>query len=188
MFRVWIGRATYAAALLFVVALPTSAQITTGVIAGTVKDAQGGVIPGATVTLVSETQNTRSTPAVTTASGDFVFPNLRADTYAIEVAMPSFKTLKRSGVPVSPGQRVALPAARRSRSGVPLRSSTSGPRRRSSRPVPANDRSRSTPPRSQNLPIASRSFTQLASLAPGVTGTSRIGDRSVDRRRRIRTS
>ena len=29
-----------------------------------------------------------------------------------------------------------------------------------------------------NLPIASRSFTQLASLAPGVTGTSRIGDRS----------
>ena len=31
-----------------------SAQITTGVLAGTVKDAQGGVVPGATVTLISE--------------------------------------------------------------------------------------------------------------------------------------
>src|SRR4030095_445251 len=30
----------------------------------------------------------------------------------------------------------------------------------------------------QNLPIAGRAFTQLAALAPGVTGTSRIGDRS----------
>ena len=31
-----------------------SAQITTGTVAGTVKDAQGGVVPGATVVLISE--------------------------------------------------------------------------------------------------------------------------------------
>src|SRR5204862_2891410 len=30
----------------------------------------------------------------------------------------------------------------------------------------------------ENLPIANRSFVSLASLAPGVTGTSRVGDRS----------
>ena len=35
-----------------------SAQSTTGMVAGTVKDPPGGVIPGATVTLVSETQGT----------------------------------------------------------------------------------------------------------------------------------
>ena len=36
----------------------------------------------------------------------------------------------------------------------------------------------STPTSVENLPIASRSFTALAALAPGVTGTSRIGDRA----------
>ena len=40
-------------------AVPASAQITTGTVLGTVKDAQGGVIPGATVTLISEARGTR---------------------------------------------------------------------------------------------------------------------------------
>lgn len=35
-----------------------------------------------------------------------------------------------------------------------------------------------TPTAVQNLPISNRSFTALASLSPGVSGTSRIGDRS----------
>ena len=42
-----------------------SAQITTGSVAGTVKDAQGGVIPGATVILTSEARGTKSSPVVT---------------------------------------------------------------------------------------------------------------------------
>ena len=64
-------------ALLFTGALSASAQLTTGSVGGTVKDAQGAVIPGATVTLVSETRGTKSVPVVTNASGDFVFPNVR---------------------------------------------------------------------------------------------------------------
>ena len=47
---------------------PAFAQITTGTVAGTVKDAQGGVIPGATVMLTSETRGTKSTPAITNES------------------------------------------------------------------------------------------------------------------------
>ena len=43
----------------------TSAQITTGNITGTVKDAQGGVVPGATVTLIDEAKGTRLAPATT---------------------------------------------------------------------------------------------------------------------------
>jgi hypothetical protein len=158
-------------------ALPASAQITTGTVAGTVKDAQGGVIPGATVTLISDTQGTRSTPVVTSGTGDFVFANVKADTYTIEVVMPSFKTLKQSGISVSPGQRVALPTLVIEVGGAsevidvkgeaPIVQASSGER---SFAIDTDS--------VQNLPIAGRAFTALASLAPGVTGTSRIGDRS----------
>src|SRR6185436_20973712 len=73
--------------------LTAYAQVTTGSIGGTVKDAQGGVIPGATVILISETQNTRSTPVVTNETGDFVFVNVKSDTYMLEVTMDAFKTV-----------------------------------------------------------------------------------------------
>src|SRR5206468_11122043 len=70
--------------------------------------AQGGVIPGATITLTSDTRGTASAPVVTNSSGDFVFPNVSAGTYTIQVEMPSFRTLRRSGVAVSPGSVVGL--------------------------------------------------------------------------------
>src|SRR5262249_23865396 len=73
---------------LLVMVLAASAQVTTGSVAGTVADAQGGVIPGATVVLVSEARETRSAPAVTGPSGDFVFPNVTVGTYTIVVTMP----------------------------------------------------------------------------------------------------
>ena len=84
-----------AAALIVcaLVASPALAQITTGTVAGTVKDAQGGVVPGATVVLISETQGTKSAPAVTNDTGDYVFPNVTPDTYTVEVTMQGFKTV-----------------------------------------------------------------------------------------------
>ena len=94
--------------VLLVLAASLAAQGVTGTITGTVKDTQGGVVPGATVTLISATRGTTSTPVVTGASGDFVFPNVTADSYKIQVEMPSFSTLRRSGVDVSPGSIVAL--------------------------------------------------------------------------------
>ena len=59
---------------LAVVAAPrsTRAQGITGTILGTVKDAQGGVIPGATVTIISETQKTVSAPVVTNEAGESI--------------------------------------------------------------------------------------------------------------------
>src|SRR5262245_13829737 len=108
--RAWVHRSVFAAACLLVAVNMVAAQITTGSIAGTIKDGQGGVLPGATVTLISETQSTKSAPVITDATGDFVFVNLKPDTYTVEITMPSFRTLRRAGVPVSPGQRVSLGA------------------------------------------------------------------------------
>jgi len=83
-------------------------QGVTGTLNGTVKDSLGAVIPGATVTLVSETQGITLAPAITNERGDFVFPNLTADTYSVTVEMPSFKTAKRGGVIVSPGSNIRI--------------------------------------------------------------------------------
>ncbi len=94
--------------LLTAGAMPAAAQLTTGSVAGTVKDEQGGVIPGATVTLINEARGTKSTPAVTSATGDFTFANVTADTYTVEVAMPSFKTSRQTGITVSPGTRATV--------------------------------------------------------------------------------
>ena len=144
------------------------AQITTGSVAGSVKDQQGGVIPGATVILVDEARGTRSTPVVTNATGDFVFVNVAAGTYTVEVTMPSFKMLKRSGLSVNPGTRTAVGELTIEVGGAsetvnvkgeaPLIQATSGER---SFTIATDS--------VDNLPLANRSFTQLATLAPGVT-------------------
>ena len=84
------------------------AQGITGTVIGTVKDAQGGVIPGATITLISDTRATSSAPVITNTSGDFVFPNVVADTYTIQVELTGFRTLRRPGVEVNPGSRVPV--------------------------------------------------------------------------------
>ncbi len=104
----WKGQALLGALLALCLAVPAVAQITTGNVAGTIKDAQGGVIPGATVVLVSESRGTKSVPAVTDGNGNYVFANITPDTYTVNVTMPGFKALKRSGVVVTGGDRVAV--------------------------------------------------------------------------------
>src|SRR4030088_69292 len=94
---------------LILVSSPVLAQITTGTVSGTVKDAQGGVIPGATVVLISETRGTKSAPAITNETGSYVFPNVTADTYTVEVTLDAFKTVKRGGIAVSGGDHVGIP-------------------------------------------------------------------------------
>src|SRR5690349_16119710 len=90
------------------VAASASAQGVTGTVSGTIKDAQGATVPGASVTLISETRGTTLATVVSNTSGDFVIPNITADTYTLQVTMPSFKTLKRTGLQVVAGSRVTL--------------------------------------------------------------------------------
>ncbi len=89
---------------------PAAAQITTGTVTGNVKDSQGGVIPGATVVLISDSRGTKLAPAVTNETGDFVVANVTPDRYTVEVTMDGFKTVRRSGVAVSGGDRIGVPS------------------------------------------------------------------------------
>src|SRR6516165_11811239 len=86
-----------------------TAQVTTGTVTGRVIDATGGIVPNAKVVLISEARGTRSAAIVTNDSGDYVFPDVTADTYTIEVTAASFKTLRRAGILVTGGDRVGVP-------------------------------------------------------------------------------
>jgi len=156
------------------IAVPASAQLTTGTISGTVKDPQGGVIPGASVVLTSETRGTQLPAAFTNTNGDFLVANVPPDTYSIVVTMEGFKTLKRSGIALSAGDRVNVGAMTIEVGGL----SESVSVQAESPLVQTQSGERSfaiTTDVVQNLPIANRSFTALASLAPGVVGTNRVG-------------
>ena len=84
-----------------------AAQTTRGSIAGTVRDAQGAAIPGATVELSSPRRNDTQT-ATTNEAGDFVFLNLLPDTYRVKVTMDSFKTVERENVVLNAADRLSV--------------------------------------------------------------------------------
>src|SRR5437773_7563723 len=106
MVKIMLGRLVVAATMILPTASAAFAQVATGTVAGTVKDIQGGTIPGATVVLVSATRSITTNEGVTNENGDFVFPNVTADTYTVRVTMNGFTTLERRNVAVSPGDRV----------------------------------------------------------------------------------
>ena len=83
--------------LLLGAASTAFAQFDRGTISGTVKDAQGGIVPGATVTVTS-TQTQQSNTTVTDATGFYTFPNLNAGRYELLVELSGFKKISRSNV------------------------------------------------------------------------------------------
>jgi hypothetical protein len=164
--------------LLAMTAPPVSAQITTGTVSGTIKDVQGGVVPGATVVLISETKGTKSTPQVTNVSGDYVFPNVTADTYTVEVTMQGFKNLTRRNVKVSSGDRLVVPPLTLEVGGAAETVNVQA----ESPMIQAQSGERSfaiATEQIQNLPVAHQNFTNFTSLTPGVvqTGASAGGTR-----------
>jgi hypothetical protein len=181
MTMMWTRKMTPVAMLVLTllgVARPSAAQLTTATIAGTVKDPQGGLIPGASVTLISEARGTRSAPAITNASGDFTFPNVPADTYTIEVAMPGFKTLRQAGIQAHPGDRVSVPPFAIEVGGQTETVTVTA----EAALIQAQSGERSFAIQTQavaNLPISGRNFTSLAVMAPGVTVTSNLGGTTI---------
>ena len=93
--------------LLTLVWLPAPAlgQTSMGGVSGTVKDSQGAVLPGATVTLTS-TETNVSTVRQTNGSGFFVFVNVRPGPYMLTVEMPGLKTAQLEKFIVSVSETV----------------------------------------------------------------------------------
>lgn len=86
---------------------PIVAAPTTGSVVGIVKDSQGAVIRGATVSLISKTRGT-AIETQSTAAGDFEFTSVIADRYTIRITLQGFKSTERKSLDVSTGDRVVV--------------------------------------------------------------------------------
>lgn len=88
---------------------PAAAQVPTGTILGWVKDVQGGVIPGATVTATNTgTQFSRST--TTDLEGQYMLPLLPIGNYSVVVTMPGFKNFSQTGIVLEVGRNARVDA------------------------------------------------------------------------------
>jgi hypothetical protein len=90
-------------------ATPARAQaVQTTALVGTVQDATGAVLPGVTVEVSSPQQVGGAQTSVTDSQGLYRFPALRPGTYEMDVTLPGFRTVKRSGITLILGTTVTI--------------------------------------------------------------------------------
>ncbi len=77
---------------------PVKASAQTSSIAGMVKDASGGVLPGVTVEASSPVLIEKSRSAVTDGSGQYRIVSLRPGTYKVTFSLAGFGTVVRDGI------------------------------------------------------------------------------------------
>ena len=88
--------------------LPTGAQAQgTGAIDGIVRDTSGALIPGASITLISEQSKARRT-TVSNGEGYFTINAIQPETYDLVVAMKGFDSYRVTGIEVHPGDHQTI--------------------------------------------------------------------------------
>jgi hypothetical protein len=104
MRRIWLITLGFVVGL----ALPAGAQIAAeGSIRGAIRDEQGGVLPGATVTATSPS-SPRPVVAVSDSEGVYRLLGLLPGTYVIGAELQGFSRLERSGVVVTAGLNLTV--------------------------------------------------------------------------------
>src|SRR5215203_1484771 len=91
-------------ALLLTVASASAQTVTTGNLAGTARDAQGGALPGVTITAVHTATGTKY-ETVTDAQGRFDILNVRVGAYDVHAELAGFRQQTLTGLEVSLGER-----------------------------------------------------------------------------------
>ena len=142
------------------------AQIPTGTILGSVRDAQGAMVPGATVTAThTATQVART--ATTDPSGQYTLPLLPVGNYTVEIAMSGFRNFSQTGIVLEVGRNARVDATLEPGNfaevvsivaDAPLVETTTGAL---SRTVGQSE--------VLNLPLVNRDLYSLLSLTGGVT-------------------
>lgn len=95
--------------LLAGAAVPLPAQTnTSGSLQGTVRDADGGALPGVTVTVSSDALVAREMRAITDARGGYRFPSLPPGVYVVEAEIAGFASVRQEGVRIRLGQALVV--------------------------------------------------------------------------------
>jgi Carboxypeptidase regulatory-like domain/TonB dependent receptor len=165
----WIRQAALAAlssvVVLFLSAAPLHAQVDTGTILGTVTDASGAPISGASVTLTNE--GTSAALTTTTGSdGGYKFTPLRIGVYSIKATYQGFQTVTQKTITVNVGSDVVIDVALKPGqvSEIVEVTSTTPVLETQNASVGQVVDSRNV----DNLPLNGRNFTFLAQLSAGV--------------------
>jgi hypothetical protein len=95
--------------LVSLTATETLAQATAQ-ITGTVKDASGGVLPGASVT-ATQTDTGFTREVVTDAAGLFSFPGIPVGPYKLEVTLQGFRTSVQTGIVLQVNSNQVVPVS-----------------------------------------------------------------------------
>ena len=96
--------ALFVACILFPRVAP--AQGLTGALIGTVKDAQGGVLPGALVRVTSPALIRHAQTTITNEKGQLRFPSLPPGLYALDVEMTGFATYHEPDIRIGAGATI----------------------------------------------------------------------------------
>jgi carboxypeptidase family protein len=98
-------KVTLLTAVLALLGMATTvqAQTATGQITGTVRDSTGAVVPGVTVTAISDLTGSRR-EATTGKEGNYVFPLLPVSMYSVSADLQGFRPAKRTGVSLNVDQ------------------------------------------------------------------------------------
>jgi len=94
--------------LLAAFVVPAAAQSLTGVVTGTVKDEQGGALPGVAVTLTGKTGTKTTT---TEQNGTYRFVALDPGTYSVQTQMTGFAPKRQDNIVVSVGRDAVVDIA-----------------------------------------------------------------------------
>jgi hypothetical protein len=165
--RAAIWRWLCGVALLTALAVPAGAQETTGSITGVVRDASGGVLPGATVAATHTTRGfTRET--VTSATGVYTLPFLPIGTYDITFSLAGFQGSVQRGIELHVNDRLEVNGTLQVGALTDTIEVVGGGTLIQYTPQ-VQTLMGST--QVQELPLNNRNFIQLATLVPGVTSS-----------------
>jgi len=143
-----------------------SAQTVTGSMTGTVMDPDGGVIPGVSLKLISESTGlVRET--VSNDRGDFFFEAVPPDTYMLTVELAGFKKYEQKNVHLEPSDRLSVGQIRL-QLGATSEQVTVVAEGAKVQTASSERSGIITSEQIENLTVINRDFSVLASLQPGV--------------------